>query len=856
MGAALKRIVLLLIGILMVIPAAFVAMQDSASPIGLQITGVNDTAYPTVIVNANVFDRVGQPVLGLGINDFKVVGELVGNMEVVKVENVTDDSLSFSVVLAIDTSGSMTGSPIEQTIIAAKSFINNIGETDPVAIVTFDNRARLVQDFTTDKALLNQTIDTLRYGGETALYDGSLLAVTTAGNSPVPRRAVIILSDGQEYRASQSARESALDEALSIGVPVYTIGEGFGFDRSFMEGLAQGTSAQFYESPNPDQLNEIYNALAAILRSQYIITLTSDLPGDGQTHDVELEVTNTDGATATAASQFRARIYQPIISFPDLPTEAIAEPTDVTAQVLSDDGITSATYQINDGETVSITEPYTFTIDPSTLSSGENTVTFTATDTTGDTTTIDQTFLVATKPPIVTISAVPTNLVTAIDVTITGTAIEGTVQGLIVKVNDAVVASSQNNASTTITLDPVALPPGENTLTAIVRDSVGGRVEQTITFSVPALAPNVAITGLTAGETITENRTIGVDVSSPQTPLTGILYKVDGVVIATQTEEPFTLDLDVESIGVGSHILTIEAGNEGGAPASVDVAFIIAPPPTATPTATSTSTNTPLPPTATHTNVPPTNTSVPPTATNTNVPATATDTSVPATATSTDAPATNTSVPATVDANATSAVQANVATSDAATSIAAVPTNTDAPPTATTAPATSTNTARPPTSTTAPTNTDTPPTATNTDVPPTETDAPPTSTATTEATAEITAEVTEAATDEATAEATEASTAEVTAEVTESATAEVTADSTTVAAAATNTTAATITAEATEDNATQAPGVPTFTPIPLTAESQDSAGQTQSPLLIGAVCLLGLLLLAVVYWLAARRPKR
>lgn len=845
MGAALKRLVLLLITILMGVPAAFVAMQDTAPPIRMQITGINRSEFPTVVVNANVFDRVGQPILGLGIDNFAVVGQLINNMRVVKVENVTDDSLSFSVVLAIDTSGSMTGSPIENTIIAAKSFINNIGPNDPVAIVTFDNRARLVQDFTTDKALLNQTIDTLSYGGETALYDGSLLAVTTAGNSPVPRRAVIILSDGQEYRASLSAREAALTEGLNIGVPVYTIGEGFGFDRTFMEGLAGGTFAQFYESPNPDQLNEIYNTLATTLRSQYIITLTSDLPGDGKIYQLGFEVTDTNGATASANAQMRARIYEPIISLSGIPADSIAEPVTVAANILSDDGIVSATYQINDGEVLPIESPYEFTIDPAPLSSGENTVTFSATDTTGDTTTITQTFLVAPKPPTVTIDGLSdgNTVSTRTNVDITGAAVEGTVQGLIIKVNDAVVASSQNKASTSITLDPEVLPPGENTLTAIVRDSVGGRVEQTITFTVPVLPPTIAIAGVTAGETIIGNRTIDVAVSSPQTPLTQVVYKIDGAEIATQTEEPFTLELDVESIGVGSHILTVKATNEGGESASADVAFVIAAP-TATPTATSTSTNTPVPPTATNTNVPPTNTDAPPTATNT---------SVPATATSTDAPPTNTSVPATTDASATAASQANVATSDASTAVAAAPTNTDAPATSTAA---ATDTDVPPTSTTAPTDTDVPPTATDTDVPPTatDTDVPPTST--TEATAELTAEVTEAATDEATAEATEASTEEATAEVTESATAEETADSTTVAAAATNTTEATSTEEATAAATNQASGAPTFTPIPLTAESQNSAGQTQSPLLIGAVCLLGLLLLAVVYWLAARRTKR
>ena len=805
----------------MVIPAAFVAMQDNASPINLQITGINRTQFPTVVVNANVTDKVGQPVLGLGIDDFSVVGQLTNNMKIVKVENVTDDSLSFSVVLAIDTSSSMDGQPIERAKEAAISFINIIGPNDPVAIVTFDNKARLVQDFTTDKTVLTDTINNLRYGGQTALYDAGALAVATAGNSPITRRAVIILSDGQEYRASTGERGAALNNALQVGVPVYTIGEGFGFDRSYLKSLADETSAIFSESPTPEQLKEIYDGLARTLRSQYIITMTTDLPGDGKIYPLDLEAKSKEGATADARVQLRARIYKPIVSFPDLPTDPIAEPTTVTAQTLSDDGIASATFQLNGDAPVAANAPYTFTIDPATLASGPNTLTFSATDTNGDTTSVVGNFTVAPKPPKVAISGVGETVDTVTTAIITGTAIEGTVQGLIVKVNDAVVGSVLNKDTTTVTLDPAALPPGENTLTAIVRDTTGGRTESTIKFTVPALPPTISVSDLTAGETIIENRTITVDVASPQTAVTKVVYKIDGKEVANQTEAPFALDLDVKAIGVGNHILTIEATNEGGASGKADIAFAIAPPPTATPTVTPT--NTSVPPTATNTSVPATNTSVPPTATNTSVAPAPTNTTEAATAT-------NTSAPATTDASATTAVQANVATNDASTAVAAAPTDTKAPPT----------------NTSAPTNA---PTATEV-----EATAEVTETATAETTKEATAEVTEAATAETTAEVTkEGATAETTAEVTEAATAETTAEQTQAVAAATNTTAATDTKEATAVSTNTNQAAPTFTPIPLTAESQGAVGQSQSPLLIGAACLLGLLLLAIVYWFAARR---
>ena len=510
---------------------------------------------------------------------------------------------------------------------------------------------------------------------------------------------------------------------------------------------------------------------------------------------------------------------------------------------------------------VAATAPYTFTIDPTNLASGPHTLTFSATDSTGDTTSITGDFSVSPKPPTVTITGVGNAVNEVTTATINGASTEGAVQGLIIKVNGTVVVSVLNKATTTVTLDPVKLQPGENTLTAIVRDMAGGRTETAVTFTVPVIAPTVSIDGITTGETLTENRTITLNVDSPQTPLNKAVYKIDGQEVLTQTAEPLTFDLDVKTIGVGNHILTVEVTNEGGGTGKADVAFIIAPPPTATSVPTATSTNTAVPPTATDTKVPPTNTSLPPTATDTSVPATATNTSAPATAT-------DTNVPPTVNSSATAAVQANLATNQAATVIAAAPTDTDVPPTNTNVPPTGTSTATntkvaptstdtnvPPTSTGTATNTKVAPTSTDTNVPPTgtstatNTKVPPTSTTTLTATTEVTAEITEAAT----AELTEEATAELTEKATNEATQEVTAELT---EAATSTTTATSTKESTEVSTNVANAAPTFTPIPLTAESQGLIGQSQSPLLIGATCLLGLLLLAIVYWLAARRRTR
>src|SRR5690606_33451533 len=118
-----------------------------------------------------------------------------------------------------------------------------------------------------------------------------------AADSGNNRRAVILLSDGAEYGGISSApRGAALEEALERGVPVYTIGLGYGFDRTYLQSLAQGTLAQFSESPTPEELLAIYNNLAATLRSQYVVTLNVDIPADGTTYPLEVQVT-TDAGT-------------------------------------------------------------------------------------------------------------------------------------------------------------------------------------------------------------------------------------------------------------------------------------------------------------------------------------------------------------------------------------------------------------------------------------------------------------------------------------------------------------------------------------------------------------------------------
>jgi VWFA-related protein len=575
-----KRVLLSLLAVLMLLPVAIGVMQDDAPPpVTIDVTGIDRSDFPEVVVTANVFDAFNQAVLGLTEPNFAVVGQLTDRMRVVRVENVSDDNLVFSAVLAIDVSGSMIGTPIERAKEAAISFINAIGPNDPVAIVTFASNERLVQDFTTDKDLLTRVINGLVAGGQTALYDGSVLAVQTANASPVPRRAVIILSDGAEFGGrSSSGRSDASAQAVELGVAVNTIGLGFGTDRTYLQEVATTTGGNFFESPSPDELLEIYNALALRFRSQYFIYLTTDVPGDGSIYQLDLQVTDADGNTAQDRVQMRAPINAPLVSFANLPDAAISEPLIVSAQALADEGVSSATFQFADQEPVPSSFPYEFTVDPATLTPGVYDLVFTAVDASGDERSTTGQIEIAAIPPEVVFSDIEEGQVvdSALDVTATAIQRQSPVTGLIVRLDGNLVLSTRDFSST-FTLDPATLTPGTHVLEASTTDTTGQRAVTTVNFEVPILPPTITVDPLTEGQVISEVTEVTITGASAQAAIQGVTVFVDDAPASSVNgSDSTTITLDPANFAPGSHTLRAVTRDVNGGRAETTINFEVA----------------------------------------------------------------------------------------------------------------------------------------------------------------------------------------------------------------------------------------------------------------------------------------
>lgn len=552
--------------ILLVLAIPFtLAVTQEEETITLDIIGVDPTDLSAVTVNTSVLDAKGQLVSGLGVDDFSVGGDLEDIATVVKVENVTDDNLAFASVLVIDTSSSMSGPPLQSAQEAARNYIGALGVNDPVAIVSFNSTVQLVQDYTTDKTLLLNAIDNVAFGGTTALYDATLRSIEIANNAPLPRRAVVVLSDGGEYGtgpdvpASTSTREDSIQASTVSGVPVYTIGLGWNVDRRFLESIASESNAGFFESPSPDELLAIYDNLAFLFRSQYIVTLDVPVAEDGTRYDFSLEATTADGLSASDTATLRAPVPVPVLSFPaDIFTEALTDTTVVTANVVADDEIASVEYLI--GETVvSTTESYT--IEPATTAPGAYTLDVRVTDVDGDVGTVSADFEIAALAPTLASDFAPEAGTSLSEPTVITVDAGGQTDITEVEfVIDNVVVATDTEAPFEYTLDPFTLSPEGHILT--IRATNAG--EQTSSFdtafTVATLPPRIDVSGLSDETVLTDNLSLTV-VAVGQSTISSITVNQGETELASAT--------DFDTVGFGVNALDFEPGT-----ASIDVTAV------------------------------------------------------------------------------------------------------------------------------------------------------------------------------------------------------------------------------------------------------------------------------------------
>ena len=250
------------------------------------INQVDASAFPKVSIFATVL-KDGEPLKGLTAENFRVREDEVDQEPI----NVVPKLTPLSVVVALDTSGSMKKA-LPKAREAAKRFIDTLTAEDEALVLSFARSVTVASNFTKDKSQTKASIDTTVARGDTALFDALYRSVEVLKNKP-GRKAVILLGDGvdDDGYGKQLSRKSipdVLSLAKEVNVPIFTIGLGAEIDEDNLMGVADQTGAVYYNAPAADELQALYDGIGKQLFGQYNIYYTSNLPGDGSAHRIQL----------------------------------------------------------------------------------------------------------------------------------------------------------------------------------------------------------------------------------------------------------------------------------------------------------------------------------------------------------------------------------------------------------------------------------------------------------------------------------------------------------------------------------------------------------------------------------------
>ena len=205
------------------------------------------------------------------------------------------------IVLVLDVSGSMSGTPMAETQKASAKFVNTILDKDAsIGVVTYDNSAYVLSDFSVNKDSLISVLSDMYSGGGTNIESGLSEARTMLSTSSAKKKIIVLMSDGEPNDGKEG--DSLIDYADEIkndGIIIYTLGffESLGSYKSSAQILMEDIASDgcHYEVAGADDLVFFFEDMADQINGQKYIYIRIACPVDvSVTYNEETLCSNED----------------------------------------------------------------------------------------------------------------------------------------------------------------------------------------------------------------------------------------------------------------------------------------------------------------------------------------------------------------------------------------------------------------------------------------------------------------------------------------------------------------------------------------------------------------------------------
>jgi Ca-activated chloride channel family protein len=285
-----------------------------------------------VTIPLTVIDSEGRRVTGLTQADFKL--EEDGVEQEISIFSAERQPVAIS--LLVDYSGSMSGDRIDAALSAVRAVGEAMTDSDQWSISAFADRYRLAVPWARFDDLIFQKLRQLVPGGGTRLFDAVVRANADIATAPLRKRAILLISDGNDLSSQigsdfsadldsltyAGAGESAATAALRRGETLlYAFGMDWPYrpqrtgargpseriDRSTLERLAHPTGGVVWMPKSRQELIAAASELMVELREQYTLGYSPRQAADGRyrrlkviSHNPENRVRHRTGYVASA----------------------------------------------------------------------------------------------------------------------------------------------------------------------------------------------------------------------------------------------------------------------------------------------------------------------------------------------------------------------------------------------------------------------------------------------------------------------------------------------------------------------------------------------------------------------------
>jgi tight adherence protein B len=220
-------------------------------------------------------------------------------------------TITRAAVIVIDISGSMKGAGIAGAKQAADAFLAAVPADVQVGLITVSTKAKLVAAPSTNRAVVRADIAALQAIGNTALYDGTVLALQTV--SYADSRTVVLLTDGhddgstttlaQAVSAARAAGGTVLD-AVSFGTAAAQVAP--------LQQLTATTGGRLIATTQAGDFAPAFQHAAQDISTQVLVNATVPVRYAGSSATIQVSA-KAGGFTISDSAYFPLAALPPVV---------------------------------------------------------------------------------------------------------------------------------------------------------------------------------------------------------------------------------------------------------------------------------------------------------------------------------------------------------------------------------------------------------------------------------------------------------------------------------------------------------------------------------------------------------------